>query len=53
MSEDEIRRAMRSKSLNSTTEQFVELSGLYKDCGNITESDYETTGEFHEALEMR
>ncbi len=53
LSEDHIRRALRSNSLNSATEQFVDIQHLHKDYGNISEDDYETTEGFHEALKTR
>ncbi len=52
-SEDHIRQALMSNSLNSTTEQFVNIHHLYKDYGNINEDAYETTEEFHETLRTR
>eukprot|EP01084_Bolivina_argentea_P158205 275617_1 len=50
---DHIRQALMSNSLNSTTEQFVNIHHLYKDYGNINEDAYETTEEFHETLRTR
>ncbi len=53
LSEGHIRQALRSNSWNSVTEQFVDIYHLHKDYGDIDEDDYETTEEFHEALETR
>ncbi len=53
LSEDEIRKALKSKSFNSTTEQNLDIQHMWKDYGNICEDAYDTTEEFHETLQMR